>query len=331
MDFLLICKSVEVGGGEVPGEVQVIPDGFHRTPKGDFLADEESQALVMETFARRKNDMVVDYEHQTLAGVEAPAAGWSGRLINRGKDGVWAAVEWTEKAKGYIRAREYRYLSPVFLVRQSDKRVVELINVALTNQPNIDGMVPIVNKGLYEPSTNKKEAMRMKNLLAFLGLAGDATEEAAIEAVNRLKAAPQAVANRAVIDALGLKEVAGESEVIGTIMAMKQGHVQAHELGLKIAALEDRLRKKDAEEMVGLAMKDGKITADQRDWAAEYAGRDPEGFRVFAAKAPQVVPMGGPAAGGGNGGKTETDGVQLSVNRLLGISEETFRKHNHVE
>lgn len=323
-----VCKEL---GGTAPTEFQVIPFGFHKTPKGDFLHDAVSQARVIEEFNKQANDMVCDYEHQTLAGVEAPAAGWIKKLINKGEEGTWAEVEWTDKAKAYIANREYRYVSPVFLKRPSDNMVVKLVNVALTNQPNIDGMVPIVNKGPYGDPL-KKEERKMKRLFTLLGLPEDASEDAVIEAVNKLKT-PTQVANKAVLDAIGLKEGVGESEIVGTIMAMKQGHGQAEEYGRKITALEDRLKKRDAEELVAQAMKDGKISAVQKDWAADYATRDIEGFRVFAAKAPVVVPMGAVLATdkGGDKGADGLDEAQVQVNKMLGIGVETFKKHNSKE
>lgn len=327
--FFLVCKEI---AGEVPEEIQVIPHGYHETPKGNFLCDAESAAEILRHFGAQINDMVIDYEHQTLSGGEAPAAGWIKGLVDKGDDGIWATVEWTERARAYIKNKEYRYVSPVFLVRETDKRVVKLINVALVNQPNIDGMVPIVNKGAFETLSNKKE-VTMKRLFTLLGLPEDASEDTAIAAVNKLKPTAQMVANKAVLDALGLKDGAGESEVVGTVIAMKQGHGQAQDLTTKITALEDRLKKRDAEELVALAMKDGKISAAQKDWATEYATRDAEGFNVFVSKAPVVVPMGelGNKGATGNKGADGLDEAQVQVNKQLGISAESFKKHNPKE
>ncbi|MBI5640518.1 MAG: hypothetical protein HZA17_08845 [Nitrospirae bacterium] len=86
--IMIVCKDME---GVVPEEIQVIPAGLHSTPRGDFLSDEESARSVILAFNSRSNDMVVDYEHQTIAEppVEAPAAGWIKRLINKGGDGIW--------------------------------------------------------------------------------------------------------------------------------------------------------------------------------------------------------------------------------------------------
>ena len=127
-------------------EIQLIPFGYHVTSKGDFLLDEEALKLVVNTFDLQVNDLVVDYEHQTLSGKKAPAAGWIKKLMDRGKQGLWGVVDWTERARDYLGRKEYRYLSPVFLKRQSDGRVVRLLNAGLTNAPEIDGMVALVNK-----------------------------------------------------------------------------------------------------------------------------------------------------------------------------------------
>jgi phage I-like protein len=322
----------------VPSEVQVIPYGRHETEKGVFVLDGESMSKVVEEFNSRRNDMVIDYEHQTLSGAEAPAAGWIKGLINKGSDGIWASVEWTPRALRYLRGREYRYLSPVFVKRALDNMVVRLVNTALTNQPAIDGMVPVVNralpgaiKGASCPIKKRKED-RMKKLFEALGLREDIGEEQTLKAVQAMKLENEALKARSataakVVDALGLDKGATPSEVLGTIEAMKQGSAQAEALGRKAAELEARLREGEAGELVAEAMKEGKITPSQKDWAREYAERDPGGFRTFVAKSPVVVPT-GEVAGLGVRQAVGADGLQLSVNRALGIEDETFRRHN---
>jgi phage I-like protein len=313
-----------------PSEVQLIPYGRHSTSKGDFVLDRNSVDAIIKDFQSRQNDMVLDYEHQTLTGSEAPAAGWIKRLINRGSDGIWAVVQWTPRAIEYLRNREYRYISPVFLKRASDGRVMRLINAALTNQPAIDGMVPVVNKQLNAEEKRKEE--RMEKLFELLGLKTDATEEQVMESVISMKEGKALIEKKhsEVLKALGLKEGASVSEATGTIEAFKQGHEGAGELGKRVLELEEKLRDKEASELVSAAMKSGKVTPAQKEWATAYAGRDPEGFRAFVAKAPVVVPVGQELAGGTEPhGRTvgEPDGIQLAVNKAMGIDAETFKKH----
>ncbi len=325
--LVLICKDME---GQAPEEIQVIPYGVEiQTPKGPFTLDEKSASVVISEFETHKNQMVVDYEHQTLAGTEAPAAGWITKLIDKGKEGIWAAVSWTAKAKQYIENREYRYVSPVFLKRISDNRVLRLINVALTNQPNIDGMVPLINKAGLDLKTNidKEEKSMWKEMLKRLGLPETATEQDAIAAINKLAEPVQTIANKAVLTALGLADTATEAEITGTIMAMKQSHTQVGDLSNELAALKTGMNAKDAAEAVALAMKEGKITPAQKDWADKYAKDDLEGFKVFVAKAPVVV-FQGKIVGEDKKPEGSLDDTQLAVNKQMGIDEETHKKYN---
>jgi phage I-like protein len=177
----------------------------------------------------------------------------------------------------------------------------------------------------------------MEKLFELLGL-GSADpgekEEQAIEKITEMKTEleglrekPEPVAHKKVIEALGLKENASLSEALGTVEAMKQGSSQAGELSKRVSEFETRLLLKEAEELAAQAMKEGKISPSQKEWAQEYAGRDPEGFRAFVAKAPVVVPL-GEAAGMSVRHAVSVDGLQLSVNRALGVDDETFTKHN---
>lgn len=167
----------------------------------------------------------------------------------------------------------------------------------------------------------------MKQILAALGLAEDATEEAGVAAITALKQPSQIVASKAVIEALGLKEGAAESEVTGTIMAMKQSHSQTGDLAGKVKELSDKLSARDADDLVTMAMKEGKITAAQKPWAEGYAKSDPEGFKVFVEKAAVVVPMGDTGSGGGDAGhKGTVDETTLMVAKMFGNSVEDVKK-----
>ncbi|MFQ7451258.1 MAG: phage protease [Flavonifractor plautii] len=61
--------------------------------------------------------------------------------------------------------------------------------------------------------------------------------------------------------------------------------------------MRSRLADRDAEEAVELALKSGKITPAQKEWAKGYALKSPDGFKSFLEKAPQVVPMSEVAGG----------------------------------
>lgn len=63
-------------------------------------------------------------------------------------------------------------------------------------------------------------------------------------------------------------------------------------MAAELAALKQQIAKKDADEAVALALKDGKISAAQKEWASQYALKDPEGFSGFLEKSIPCCPDG---------------------------------------
>lgn len=138
----MISNSTKISN--VPELITILPLGNVSSEKGDFFVDRESFEMIKQRMQKRKIDIVVDYEHQTLENVQAPASGWI-KDIRLQNNCIVAKVDWTDKAKSYLRNKEYRYLSPVVLVRKKDCKAMEIHSVALTNTPAINGMIPIVN------------------------------------------------------------------------------------------------------------------------------------------------------------------------------------------
>lgn len=84
MNDFLTLKGGEVDVGGAPEVISVLPFGHVVSQKGEFDVDEESLAAMKEQIAQRGVDLVVDYEHQTLTGERAPAAGWGQGIVCRG-------------------------------------------------------------------------------------------------------------------------------------------------------------------------------------------------------------------------------------------------------
>ena len=342
-DFLTLkSKEMEVGGA--PEIISVLPLGHVKSAKGEFDVDGESFAAMKAQIAQRGVDLVVDYEHQTLTGEQAPAAGWVKELfLDDGQ--IKARVEWTDRAKAYLSNREYRYLSPVITVRKADNKAMGLHSIALTNTPAIEHMEAIVNSLNFEGGQNTMDFM--KELAKLLGLGEDATEEQVKEALkvcleenkslkeSAAEAAKQqppendkVVANKEVCELLGLKAGAATADVAAAIMALKGGNIGGVNLVEQVKSLEAKLADRDAEEAVELALKAGKITPAQRDWAKGYALKSLDDFRGFVEKAPQVVPMGD--VGGSEPltlKRDEVDEATLLVCKQLGISTEDVKQY----
>ena len=345
---------------EAPDQVMLLRRGQSDTVDGQvYQVDEVAMKAMILAFQENKLDVVIDYDHQSLKGDRAPAAGWIKGLEARA-DGLWASVEWTPAGQEHIANKEYRYMSPVFWMDQETKRPVVLTNVALTNNPRIKDYPPIVN-------SLRGEGMDfLKRLIGIFKLADGASEEDVVQRANSLQEANSAmkkawdglrqlvglddkaeleqVANavtlkldgaagtavlipNSVTSLLGLPETAGETEVTGAIQGLKKGSDQTADLAAKVNALENAAAKRDAKELVAGGLKQGKIAPDQKAWAQEYAEKDPKGFKAYLNTAPQVVPVSplskGPAAPGGGA----PDAIQLEVNSKLGLSQEDFKKY----
>lgn len=180
METLIALQAGTIDLSGAPEEIKILPLGEVKSTKGTFLVDDASVDMILKSFKDRKIDLVVDYEHQTLLNVQAPASGWITEL-RKGADAIIGKVQWTQKAKEYLKNREYRYLSPTIMVRK-DRRVSAVSSVALTNSPAIDGMPAMCkDNGL----TKGENTMDLKKLIEVLGLAEDATEEDILKAVKK--------------------------------------------------------------------------------------------------------------------------------------------------
>jgi len=139
--LIYVCES----GGQAPEWIKVLPLGKVelRDMNKPFEVQPGDLDTVIQKFSAGGVDLVVDYEHQTLKGGRAPAAGWIKELQSR-EDGLYARVAWTETAKAYILAGEYRYHSPVLLLDPETRHPLALLHAALTNSPAISHLPPLL-------------------------------------------------------------------------------------------------------------------------------------------------------------------------------------------
>lgn len=192
---LSAMRSAALAGTRIPDRVLLAPWGQVESTNGSFIVDEESIALATAAMTEQATDTPIDYEHQTLGGSyaspngRAPAAGWIKQLEAEPGVGLLARIEWTAQAKEMLAAKEYRYLSPVALIRKSDRKMIGLHSAALTNKPAIKGMTPIVNRAssaAIDPALSSPE--KVEPLIALreeLSLPTDADAETVLLAASR--------------------------------------------------------------------------------------------------------------------------------------------------
>ncbi|MBX3396509.1 MAG: hypothetical protein KF841_14200 [Phycisphaerae bacterium] len=289
---------------EPPERILVCPWGGVKSTSGDFVCDSEAADAILEAFKAHGVDLVVDYEHQTLAGDysspsgQAPAAAWIKALeIEEGK-GIWANVEWTKKGAEAVRLKEYRYLSPVTMLRKSDRRVVGLHSVSLTNIPAIVGMDPIANSRRHFMRTAHSEDLfttvrwwlnlptaategdimsELEKLLAKLrevaGVKEDATAEATFTALKAKLDAKVGI-SAVICKAAGVADSASEADVVAAINKKGESKSdgtdwkaradlltgQLEQVNAKVKTLQESSTNRDVETRINKAKADGKIT-----------------------------------------------------------------------
>ena len=143
------------GAREAPAEFRVFPAGSFTTTKGMFVFSPRSAESVMAWYDKRQLPLMGDYEHQT----DEPAVGRPPviarasitemtpvvRANAAGAPELWVEnVKWTKAAREMLEAGEYRFFSPMFLHDPETKEVLALLRIALTNDPAIDDLEPLV-------------------------------------------------------------------------------------------------------------------------------------------------------------------------------------------
>lgn len=136
---------------------------------GMFEITADSLAQIKQNFDALKNDCVIDYEHNSIKGVQNPAAGWVKSLDIR-ENALFAKVAWNPKAREFIKNGEYKYLSPTFQIHYKNPKTGEdcgvfLHSVALTNTPFLDCLGEVKANKIQ---TNKGETMDLEKRIQEL-------------------------------------------------------------------------------------------------------------------------------------------------------------------
>lgn len=183
--------------------------------------------------------------------------------------------------------------------------------------------------------------MDMAKLAELLGLGADADEQQVMEAVKACLAENRSlkegqkppaddkiVANKTVCELLGLRAGASTEDVTSRIMALKGGIIDGVNVLEELKALKAQNADRTAEEAVTLALRAGKLTPPQREWAKTYALSDPQGFAAFVEKAPQIVPLGEMPLADAKALKSGALGeAGMVACKALGLSEEDVKKY----
>lgn len=306
-----------------PKEFRIFRSGTNETTKGVFVFDEESQKSVIAGFTRHGADVPIDYEHKMLdwlapAG-DMVAAGWFTPEVRSGD--LWASnVRWTTKAASHLREGEWRYMSPAFTTGE-DGRILELINVALTNLPathQLEALVAATARALSEkpPPASAGKETPMRSVLIALGLSENSTEADAVGVVGRAKEA--ATQDKSTVtQIMSIVGAASASEAIGKVAGLRDEAAKTATLSARVVELESGLRRKEVEAIVGEKVTAGFLTPANRDFAITLGMESPKSFDAYLATL-TAAPM------DTSGGKDKPAAASSATTRKLSKDESSI-------
>ncbi|NRA56245.1 MAG: phage protease [Gammaproteobacteria bacterium] len=346
-----------------PNEIQLLPAGFFKAvidarptdvPGGHWFIDRAIAERVIAKVAGRNNQLVIDYEHQTLNasdnGKPAPAAGWFRNIEWREGAGLFATdVQWTATAKAHIKAGEYRFISAVFPYNKQTGAVEDLYLAALTNQPGLDGMESVtalsssmakqIQSSTSQIQTNSQGEKPMneafKLLLSLVGVdVGDTdlTDAAALTALN----------DKAKVNIAALKADAGKVNDLSTQIAALKAKPNSgepdpaqyvpvgvvKEMQTQIAALTSQANGSSVDTLIKEGLDNGRLLPAMEAWARTLGDTDVASLKSFLDTAEPIAALSAQQSKGKApvvDDKTGLTSDQLAVCKATGISVEDFK------
>ena len=277
-----IALCAELPGGDTP------PEWIELLPAGELVTGVDGRAWVNDrpeaVVSAFNRPIPIDWEHATehkaRKGEPAPAAGWIEALELRG-GAVWGRAAWTERGAASVNSREYRFISPAFIFERKSGRIARLVHAGLTNTPNLN--LAALNKA----ENPNLEQIMFEKLLAALGLNKDATEEQALNAVEKLKGEKDTALNQA-------KAAEGQMPSLDKFVPRADYDVAMNRATAAEKALAETKAaelEKEIETAVNSAIEGGKIAPASKDFYLDTcrAAGGLDRFREFIKVAPDVA------------------------------------------
>lgn len=279
------------------GEAETRADGLRRIPvalitrgykgKQKFTVTASDLTDIVENFRKRKADVVIDYEHSTLAkdGKPTPSAGWL-KAIDDGPDNhgvLWGWADYTEAGARSVAAKDYKYASPVIEWGRRDKETGEqqgatLTSLALVKQPLFEGLpeLPLVASDGWHFERGDAVERKDRDVKIIKVVAGAAGKV------------------RLVADDNTETEMAIEGLRVLTVADLKRGSDKRFDFsalphGDDVLIGSDVLHAMNVQAAVDAAVEKGKVLPAQREQFTRLAAADLEGFQTLVTSmTPQI-------------------------------------------
>lgn len=320
--------------------LRLMPAGPFRSRDGrpfdvpHWFIDAAIAANVIRRAAARRDDFVIDYEHQTLLadqnGQPAPAAGWF-KTLEWCDEGLCATdVRWTPRAQQMIADHEYRYFSPVFRYDLVTGEVLELLHAALTNHAGLDGLTDLAAlaalKFPHPPTLQETGTVTLAEIIQLLGLPADTNEDKAKAALASLKTkAGQVDELQGRVTALSAKAAPVEPPDPALYVPV----AAMNEMQNAFAALSSQVNGREVNDLVSQAMSDGKLLPAQEAWAKSLGTKDLAALKAFVEQAQPIAALKGSQTNGQAPAGTNPHGLDdatLAVCKAFGNDPAQVKK-----
>lgn len=342
-------------------DLSTLSDHFVLIPEGVFRSEIDGRPYdaphwkltpergrqIVAALNQRKIDTVIDYEHATLksktTGDPAPAAGWlksAGFTYIEGVGLCSTNFEWLDKAKAHIEAREYKYISPVFLY-DSTGAVTTLINVALTNTPALDQLPEAKLAAAAQEffAQNLTQDSEMDELLEqlrwMLNLPLSATAEEILAELGKLQ--------QQIKEKTGVALAANSQNLFDAIAAIEQLKLAANSQAtpdltqyVPMAVYQEAVNQasssavqakaKEIDDLILAACSDGRLTGEATiNWAKDQAKTNPDFIKTHIESLPKIAALSQRQtstvnlSGGQQQQQSQPDDIAVSIDAQLGI------------
>lgn len=268
-NFAALTFELVPGADGITTEAHLLPVGPFRSSDvrpvecAAWQLDARIAAKVIALAASKKTDLAIVYEHQDLYsktnGQKVLAAGWCPNTLEwrEGKGLYSTGITWTADAQREIASKQYRYISSLFYYDAVTGEVLEIVSVALTNTPGIDGLdaLAALARAAHEPATTTKGDKEMpmpddKQLAALTTERDGLNTKVAALTADLDKSKTQVAALTTERDALAAKVAAVDKEKAEAALAA------------------DKAKHAD---LLQAALTDGRLVPAQKSWAEKQS------------------------------------------------------------
>ena len=183
--------------GELSVQLSPIGEFYGSDVEGNPIPEKltETALSALAEKLNKGDEILADIDHaSTRAGNsrDSSAAGWFGKFFVQPLKGLFATLRLTKRGKELVENREYRYLSPTFILDKNGEPI-DLHSASFTNVPAFKGHItPILNQESSEILKDKECLNEETKEILTMDITKEELKEMITSIISDMKAAEKA-------------------------------------------------------------------------------------------------------------------------------------------